>query len=223
MVSKLPAKVDLRPKMPSVYDQGNLGSCTANALCAAYAYASNKFSGSRLFLYYNERVMIKTVNQDSGAYLYDGVACLKKHGVCSEAKWPYIISMFAVKPPAQCYTDALKHTVVVAQNIYNDLTSMKQALSLGFPFVVGIAIFKSFESPVVSKTGNVPMPKANEQLLGGHAVLVCGYDDTKKVFIVQNSWGTSWGAKGYFYLPYAYLTNPKYSSDLWNITVVKNV
>jgi C1A family cysteine protease len=205
-------------------DQGNLGSCTANALCAAFAYESAGFEGSRLFLYYNERVLEKDVAQDAGAFLSDGIKCLEKYGVCPETEWSYFISKFATKPTPTCYTDALKHVAVTASNIQNTLAAMRQSLFLGLPFVVGIAVYDSFESEAVARTGLVPMPNTNtEQLLGGHAVLVCGYDDKKKLFIVRNSWGVSWGNKGYFYLPYAYLTNSSLSSDLWNISVTKNI
>ena len=216
----LPVKVDLRPKMPPVYDQGNLGSCTANALCGAFGYAVPKFMGSRLFLYYNERMLEGTVSQDAGAYLSDGIKCLETYGLCPESEWPYNIGRFTVKPSPKCYKDALLERVAKAGNIRNTLADMKHSLSLGLPFVVGFEVYESFESDEVAKTGIVPMPKPTEQLLGGHAVLVCGYDDGKSMFIVRNSWGTSWGDKGYFYMPYAYLVNSNYTSDLWNITAI---
>jgi len=215
--SKMLPSVDLRAKMPPIYDQGNLGS-TANALCAAFACESAGYHGSRLFLYYNERLL----ENNSEALLSDGVKSLETYGVCPETEWPYIVSKSAIKPPTVCYTDAIKHVSVKASNIPNTLISMKHSLSLGLPFVVGIRIFESFESEAVARTGFVPMPKPSEQILGGHAVVVCGYDDVKQMFIVRNSWGVEWGARGYFYLPYAYLTNPSYSSDLWSITVTNN-
>jgi len=222
-VKVTPANIDLRPQMPPVYDQGQLGSCTANALCAAFAYETqNVDMGSRLFVYYNERMLEHTIPQDAGALLSDGVKTLEKYGVCPETEWPYVISKFAIKPIAKCYTDALAHHVVSALNIQNTLSAMKQSLTAGHPFVVGIAVYDSFESNQVALTGIVPMPNVNtESLLGGHAVLVVGYDDSHQWFIVRNSWGINWGAKGYFYLPYAYLTNSNLTSDLWNITAVK--
>ena len=68
------------------------------------------------------------------------------------------------------------------------------------------------------------MPDTNtESILGGHAVVAVGYDDSKECFIVRNSWGTNWGDAGYFYMPYAYLTNPELASDAWEITnVIQN-
>lgn len=223
----LPISVDLRSKMPEVYDQGELGSCTANALAACFEYENKKenkndFVPSRLFIYYNERVIENSVDSDEGASLYDGIKSLQKSGVCPENMWPYNISQFKIKPPKICYKTAAKHKAIVVANIQQDITSMKNSLSNGYPFVVGISIYKSFESPKVTNSGVVSIPDINnEEFLGGHAVLVCGYNDIGQIWIVRNSWGTSWGDKGYFYLPYLYLLDSHLSSDLWNITKLK--
>jgi C1A family cysteine protease len=216
--SQLPMEVDLRPKMPPVYDQGELGSCTANALVAGFQYADPDFMGSRLFLYYNERLIENSIKEDSGAQLFDGIASLQQFGVCLEASWPYEISQFDKCPSDVCYQEAEKHKALSVENIYPDLNSMKNSLFQGFPFVVGIEIFQEFESQQVAITGRVPMPTQESVSLGGHAVLVVGY--TPDSWIVRNSWGPRWGDKGYFYLPYAYLLNPVWSSDFWSITKV---
>ena len=217
---KLPTSIDLRNKMPPVYDQGQLGSCTANALAACFEYEDNNaFIPSRLFIYYNERVIENNINTDSGACLYDGIKSIQKTGVCSENLWPYNISKFKIKPTKNCYTDAENYKALDVTNIQQDITSMKTSLANGYPFVVGISVYASFESKKVSNTGIVPMPDIHkEELLGGHAVLVCGYDDLNQRWILRNSWGSSWGDKGYFYLPYLYLLDSHLSSDLWNIT-----
>jgi len=219
-VEKLPSIVDLRKKMPPIYDQGQLGSCTANAICALAGYNNLLFVGSRLFVYYNERVLENTVNEDSGATLEDGMISLKKYGVCKDTLWPYNIQKFAVRPTENCYANAKKHLALEVTNVTNDILSIKQSLFHGYPLVVGIMIYESFETQVVAKTGMVPMPLPTETLLGGHAVVIVGYDDTKKLWIMRNSWGASWGIKGYFYLPYEYLTSPM-ASDLWNIIKMK--
>jgi C1A family cysteine protease len=65
------------------------------------------------------------------------------------------------------------------------------------------------------------MPKHSESVLGGHAVVCCGYDDSKQVFICRNSWGKNWGDSGYFYMPYQYLLARNLSSDFWAIETVK--
>ena len=222
-MAKLPMTIDLRKKMPPIYDQGDLGSCTANALCALISFLDPNIIGSRLFLYYNERAMIGTTNIDSGAYIHDGVNSLVISGICPENNWPYNISQFAVKPSPICYTKALDHQALVVKNIKNDLLSIKNALNSGYPIVLGILVYASFETPTVAKTGVVQMPKKNDILLGGHAVCCVGYKENTKQFIMRNSWGTSWGEKGYFYLPYNYLTSNKLTSDLWCITKVEKI
>jgi C1A family cysteine protease len=219
----VPESVDLRtnPNMPPVYDQGNLGSCTANALCAAYDFVKpGEFMGSRLFLYYNERVLGNDVSNDSGASMGDGIKCLQIHGLCRENLWPYDISKFATKPPDVCYELALADKALKVYNVPKTLIAMQATLASGLPFVAGIRVYSSLETNSVAKSGLVPMPKPKDKLLGGHAVLVCGYNNTTKQWIVRNSWGTSWGDKGYFYLPYKYLIKPNLSSDFWAIEAV---
>ena len=215
---RTPLLVDLRPRMPAVYDQGTLGSCTANALCGATQYMWPAAGpGSRLFVYYNERLLENDIPDDAGAYLCDGVIALEKYGVCSEARWPYDVAEFATAPPATCYADAAGHLLPTAHAVPPTLAAMKQCIALGYPFVVGIQIYGSFETAQVATTGVVPMPAAGDALLGGHAVLCVGYNDLKKQWTMRNSWGAGWGAKGYFYLPYDYLVDPALSSDAWTL------
>lgn len=214
----LPTKIDLRSKFQIPYNQGELGSCTAMALCAIVGYLDPDFYSSRLFVYYNERNMLHTVMEDSGAFLSDGIKSLETYGVCSESEWPYIIDQFTVQPTSKCYEEALEHQALQVLQIRNDIYGMKNALAQGHPFVVGIMIYESFESDMVSRTGVVSFPNVRtEQELGGHAVVCCGYDDVKKLWLMRNSWGTEWGEEGYFYLPYAYLTDSSLASDLWTI------
>jgi C1A family cysteine protease len=99
---------------------------------------------------------------------------------------------------------------------------MKGCLASGYPFVFGFSVYESFESQEVKQTGRVPMPSPNEQLLGGHAVLAVGYDDSQRRFIVRNSWGKDWGMQGYFTIPYAYLLDDNLADDFWTIRQVEN-
>src|SRR3984957_14921114 len=215
----LPVSTDLRKKCPPIYNQECLGSCTANAISGAIEFEQirqNKksaFMPSRLFIYYNERMMEGTVSQDSGAQIRDGIKSIGKLGVCPEKEWPYVITKFAQKPPASCYGDAVQYRALSYQKVSRDLNQMKGCLASGYPFVFGFTVYQSFESAQVAKTGLVPMPSSNEQTLGGHAVMAVGYDDSKQVFIVRNSWGPGWGLKGYFLMPYLYLLHPGLSSD----------
>lgn len=212
-----PAEADLRPSMPPVYDQGQLGSCTGNAIAAAMEYERDRqglpdFVPSRLFIYYNERALEGTVSSDSGAVIRDGIKTVNSDGVCQETLWPYDLGMFTVKPPKRCYVAALTDKAMQYESIQT-LGDLKDAISSALPVVFGFTVYESFESQAVAHTGVMPMPKPGESTVGGHAVLAVGYSDPKGHLIVRNSWGDSWGDHGYFYMPYAYLTGAKSASD----------
>lgn len=223
----LPVKADLCPHCPPVYDQGQLGSCTANAIAAAIQFDQMKqqlaqiFTPSRLFIYYNERVMEHTIASDSGAQIRDGIKSVGKQGGCPEAEWPYVIAEFKTKPPKNCYIDALKYRAVLYQRLTPALSQLKGCLASGYPFVFGFTVYESFESPQVARTGHASLPKPDEPAVGGHAVMCVGYDDARQWFIIRNSWGSKWGMKGYFTLPYAYVTSADLASDFWTIRIVE--
>ena len=228
-ITDLPPKVDLSitPSMPPVYDQGNLGSCTANAIGAAFEFEQKKqdntkdFPPSRLFIYYNERVMEGTPFTDSGAMIRDGVKSVAKLGVCPETEWPYDISKFTIPPSLNCYIDAQKHQALQYMRVIQTQDQMMSCLADGYPIIFGATLYESFESPSVAKTGIVPMPSSNESVIGGHAILACGYDTSDNTFLVRNSWGTNWGINGYCKFPMAYLTNNSLCDDLWTIRLVE--
>ena len=227
MLTVLPPSVDLRPGCPpTVYDQGRLGSCTANAIAAAFEFDLAKqkldaFMPSRLFIYYNERVVEGTVESDSGAMIRDGIKSVAKLGVCTEESWAYEVSRFAEKPADDCYTAALDNQALSYQRVPRTLDQMRGCLANGYPFVFGFTVYDSFEGREVAATGVVPMPGDGESILGGHAVLAVGYDDETQRFLVRNSWGPGWGQGGYFTIPYSYLTNRGLASDFWTISKVE--
>jgi len=221
----LPTSVDLTSKCPHVYDQGQLGSCTGNAIAGAIQFEQMKqklksFTPSRLFIYYNERVKEHTVASDSGAQIRDGMKVVAKLGAPPETDWPYDINQFADKPPASAFTDAAKNKVTSYQRVTRSLSQFKGCLASGYPFVFGFTVYDGFESTTVAQTGHASMPQANEQVVGGHAVLAVGYDDQNQWFIVRNSWGTTWGMDGYFTLPYQYLLETNLSDDFWTVRLV---
>jgi C1A family cysteine protease len=223
--TKTPNIVDLRPYCSSIENQGSLGSCTGQAIAGAIELL-NKRNGkptdvSRLFIYYYERLILGTVNYDSGAYIRDGIKATNHYGASLEKYWPYDIRKFRQQPIKEAKNDALNRKVTRYERIA-DFNGCIDALSNGYPVIIGFHVYTSFMSNTVARTGNMPYPNTRrERLLGGHAVLLVGYDKNKKVFIARNSWGTNWGIKGYFYMPFNVI-NPTMSSDYWIIKSVNN-
>jgi C1A family cysteine protease len=225
----LSATVSLRTKMPPVYDQGQLGSCTANSVGAILEFNELKqkepdaATPSRLFIYYNERAMEGTVSQDSGAEIRDGIKSVAQLGAPPETDWPYTISKFAKKPPAKAYKDALKHKAIRYARVAQSQIALQSVLASGYPISFGFTVYESFESQPVAKSGIVPMPTPNERTLGGHAVVAIGYKQIRGqlYFECRNSWGTGWGDRGYFWMPEAYITSANLASDFWVIEQVE--
>ena len=217
----LPKKVDLRSKVTKVFDQGNLGSCVGNAFATVHQFirkmlGKSTWDSSRLFIYYNARLLENSVNEDSGAYIRDGAKAIAKWGVAPENEWPYNIREFTKKPTDVVYASAEKNQELVYERFGTPtITAMKHALSKGYPFVFGFTVYESFYSNAVEKTGQMPMPGKGEKPQGGHAVMAVGYDEDKKVFIILNSWGEKWGDKGYFYMPYEFIDDDNYCDDFW--------
>ena len=225
----LPASVDLRTYASPIEDQGQLGSCTGNAIAGAIELIDRKnrktLDVSRLFIYYEERVLEGSVNYDAGAYIRDGIKVCYTKGAPLESLWPYNIRKWATKPPTAAYSDALNRKVTGYQRCA-DFTAVKNALALGNPVIIGFTVYASFEQgawQLANGSGLMPYPNTStEQVLGGHAVCLVGYNDSTQRFIARNSWGTSWADKGYFYMPYTVIQNTSMSSDFWVISSVKN-
>ena len=225
----LPKSVDLREHMPPCYDQGSIGSCTAQAIAAVVEYTERKqkkqnpCTPSRLFIYYNERAMEGTVNYDAGAMIRDGIKSLNTFGYCEENLWPYVVAKFRARPPTTAYNDAKNCIVSSYERVPQNINSLKTALAGEHPIVFGFAVYSNFESETIARTGVVNMPGPNEKSLGGHAVTIVGYDDAKQMFLVRNSWSVNWGQKGYFWMPYQYVTDNRLSDDFWIIKMVPQI
>lgn len=237
---QLPPKVDLSSKFPYVFDQGQSSSCTANSACyiygALHGVTKVEDAFSRLFYYWQEREYENAVNEDGGASISDGVLLLSKKGVCREKTWPFDLNKLYDKPSDEAYKEALGFKI--RTKTYLDTPDdYKQALAQGNPFTIGISVFSNIDSDRVAKTGLLEMPGPADQIEGGHCVTGVGYDDdfyesemfkasglTKeqypysKVYIMLNSWGSSWGYKGFFAIPQQYIENNDLSSDGWVIT-----
>ncbi|MBK9259509.1 MAG: peptidase C1 [Polyangiaceae bacterium] len=225
-VSRLPAKVDLRPFMTPVENQGDTNSCAANATAGAYEFLVKRHLGedaydvSRLFIYYNARSVEDPDNiEDEGTVLQAVIESLKMHGACSEETWAFDPEAVNEEPSEEAYDEARQFLIEDTELVPTDLHAWKTALAEGHPIIFGVKLFGSFDKH--KKAGLVPVPSVSEagrESHGGHAMLCVGYSDPDQVFIVRNSWGPEWGDKGYCYIPYRYLMNHEYNfGDSWII------
>ncbi len=223
IVRRLPAVVDLRRHCPPVYDQLHLNSCSANAIAAALRFAELKEerpdvpSPSRLFIYYNERVLAGVVGSNSPVCLRDGYRTVSKLGSCSEAMWPYDPRRFRRPPTPKCFVAAHRHRAIAYYRIRRAVSQLRACLAEGFPFVMAMAVHTSIGTRAVKRTGRVPVPTRHDPLHGGHAVLVVGYDHVRRLLIFRNSWGRLWGDHGCGYLPYAFIASPALTWDFWTM------
>jgi len=213
--------IDYRDTCPPVYKQLGLGSCTANALSCIYYHNmitfgyAEVFQPSRLFLYYNTRLIKNTVEVDDGGSLREALKAMNAYGMCPEELWPYQTTAFKNRPNYHAYKFGRKHKSISYFRIPQVLPQLRQCLIDGYLFAFGMSVYNRFETETRDNGGIVTLPQENDILMGGHAVCAAGFDDEKQVFIVRNSWGDTWGDKGYFYLPYAYTTNEDLVYDLW--------
>ncbi len=223
----LPPRVDLRSFLTPVESQGDLNSCTANAMAGAYEYLATRQLGtanfvSRLFIYYNARSLDGASDLDEGTYLRSCIKVLREYGTCIEDTWPYSPDSVFDEPGDDAYQEAANFLIEEAKRVDVDLHAMRHCLAEGYPFAFGLELFASFDK--TGKDGKVPMPNPNsEEHQGGHAMLCVGYSDQDRVFIIRNSWGKDWGDNGYCYIHYDYFTNPDFNGDCWSIHSLSDV
>ena len=213
----LPPSVDLRSTDSPIYDQGQVGSCTGNGVADLIECIQPSLgTPSRLFIYLNGRKIEGTIDQDSGCCIHDVIQGVVTYGIVAETEWPYIESQFATVPPDSVYADAKKDLVIDYASLETE-EEVKQCLAAGYRVVFGTSLFESFEGEDVAASGIVKMPEIEgfDACIGGHCMVIVGYNDEKQCYIVRNSWGTGWGDKGYCYIPYEYIRT--YASDFWDI------
>ena len=218
----IPDHMDLRALMPPVRDQLELGCCTGFGVAAvldALHCKKPRWAGpsSPLFIYYAERDLEGTINDDAGAQIRDGIKQANKVGACLETLWKYDTKKFTKKPSATAFKDASKRTISVYERVLGK-TAMLNALSMNKPFVFGFVCYDGLMSEETAKNGVLPMPGANEQSIGGHCVVCVGYDKPTDRFLIRNSWSTAWGLDGHFWMPAAYITNTQLADDMWVVS-----
>lgn len=236
----LPYQTDFSQDLCSIHTQGDLGSCTAQAITLSMEYFLKKLEVptelSPLYVYYNERKIGGTIDEDIGASLSDAIQAIDQYGACREKTWTYSDDgiKFKVEPSKTAYQEGdnlLKEIRLVHSNIPHEIKTIKQILAQNIPIIFGINIFPSFEYEEVEKTGIIEMPSKLERPIGAHALTLVGYNDITKQFKFANSWGATWGDNGFGYLPYDYVLNKNsendilhtYPRELWSIALSKAI
>lgn len=229
----LPNKFNLIDKCPPVWDQGELGSCTAHGACFVYKFNQEQekltdYDPSRLYVYYNTRVIEGTVDSDSGAEIRNAIKSIVQYGVCRNDLMPYDIKKFTQKPSDAAYQNGKLHHATEYARVPQDIQHIKTILAVQQrPIVFGFSVFSNFESDEVARTGKLNLPSPDDSMEGGHCVAIVGYDDTIDggVVFIRNSWGNKWGLPeypGYFTMPYKYVLNPDLADDFWFVSNVQH-
>jgi len=217
-IDKLPSSVSLLDFCAPVENQTTTSSCTAHGIVGNLEMLEKKndtnfYDISRLFIYYNTRKIRGIEDTDGGAYIRDGIKSLVRYGYCSEKLWKYDEKKVNIKPDRKSYKEAKRHLIKEYSRIQS-INDIITCIASGYPVIFGITLYESFQSNTVAKTGKVPIPKMSESVIGGHCMLIIGYDMETKIFTVRNSWSTKWGDNGNCYIPFKYMEQ---ASDCWTI------
>jgi C1A family cysteine protease len=225
-----PSAANLSAKLPPAYDQGSLGSCTANAIAAAVQYARrvhhmpDDFVPSRLFIYYQQRVIEQSVMLDLGGQLRDGIMSITDLGVCPESDWPYDSvgadrrtrifppNARAIQaPPLNVMQTAKRYKTISLAPLTQSVEVLESCIARGYPFIFGFSVYGQFDEA----TTILRKPKPTDVELWGHAAMATGYDQRKRIFRIRNSWGQTAHDKGYFDMDYDYVLNPTWAKNFW--------
>jgi C1A family cysteine protease len=202
--------VDLRPWASAVEEQGHLGSCTGQAVVGSYEllvnrnYAAQATDLSRLFVYYNARLLEDVVNEDVGAYIRDAIKAVQQYGVCDERTWPYRINYFNITPTEASYQDAKKRNIKNYRRVVG-LPDILDVLNSDRPITFSLLVYSEFDRLEDSADYILRLPAADAEPLGGHAMCLVGYDLKRELVLARNSFGADWCMGGYCWLTFEYM------------------
>lgn len=217
----LPNHIDLRDSFPCVKNQEDIPACTSFALCSVYEYLANinnrkSVNVSELFLYYGSREDVREDSELVGTSIYDSLNSLQSNGMCFDNTWPFDKININMCPSEFALQEGKKYILQKTERVNIVESDFKKALNEGYPIVFGLKMYESFFDS--REDGFVPYPDVEERQLdihGRHAMVIVGFSENDKYFIVRNSWGKTYGDDGYVYIPYDYLANEEYCDEAY--------
>lgn len=221
------SKVDLRKYCSPVQDQLTIGSCNACAIVGALEFQMLKGGRpltplSPLYVYYNGRKLAGMEREDSGLLCHHATAAIMAYGACEEKLWPYKVDRFDREPPKECYDNSRMFETTQYARLGTS-EEAKVALSQGMPIVFGFDIPRSYYTAAAT-TGRMPGEGAfDHEPMSGHAMLIVGFDDQQGMWLARNSWGESYGEKGYVWIPYGLVNRYVWNDELWAIGSLEKV
>lgn len=219
--------VSLRHMVSDVLDQGQIGSCVSHGICSAAALLARREnlveSYSPLALYHaTRRFLGMPIGSDLGLTAAQALRIAGSVGLYPADAWPDTPEFYApAKVPEDFAERSSRRRVVNWEPLAQDETTIRFALSCGYPVLVGIRVYDSFDSPATWASGNVPMPGGSERDRGGHLVMLSGYDDNEGEFDFLNSWGEGFGRGGFGTLPYDYIFDPLRTTEVQVVRAVQ--
>lgn len=209
--------------LPPIYQQYDTNACTSMSIGAAIEYMTKKegkpeFKPSKLFIYWNARMLSNCTDRDDGAEIRDAFKSLSRWGSAPDADLPFLHQNIQREPPQKAYDDAKKEVITQYSRLSSTASDIMFTIMQGKPVVFGFEMYENLQDDDVIKTGNIKMPKGKH--LGGHCMLIVGVAKTGNYVIVRNSWGEEWGDKGYGTIPIDYIENDNLTGDFWTIDVV---
>lgn len=223
---ELKETTDLRLYSGRVRNQANLRSCTSEALVSAYEillkknYPDKYTDLSSLFVYHNARSYeAQRPILDVGVYIKDAIRAVKQYGICAESVWPFNPGQFSINPTEESYEDAKKRTIGSYYRCQG-LEDLLDALNNDFPVVSAIKTYTNFSRLGWDSSSELSLPKSKDILMGGHSVVLVGYNIPAKKFIAKNSFGPLWGDRGYFYIPFEYAEREFMDSWIFEIELL---
>lgn len=221
--------VDMRPLFTAVRNQGELGACSVFAMVGVYEFLLKKLGKeksdlSEHFVYYNVSVDESGTTHDDGSSFYDVAQSMSEKGICIEELCRYNGTL--AKPSAEAYDEAKNHLIKKVKNIEigastaDNHKAITSALAEGYPVIISLKLYDSFGTGIKGFVSRPTPDERQREEHGNHAMVICGFSNEEKVYIVRNSWGAGFGDHGYCYIPYSYIDDASFCNQACIITQI---